>query len=533
MKYIVITGGVISGVGKGIVSSSVGLLLKSKGFNVTCIKIDPYLNVDAGTIRPYDHGEVFVLNDGGECDLDLGSYERFLDISLTKNHNITSGKIFKKVIERERKGDYLGKTVQMIPHITDEIIDEIKRVAMMPISGPTDPDICIIELGGTVGDLESNIFIEALKRLKFSVNDNDFMTIHVSLLVSSGSEQKTKPIQKSVEEIRRLGLEPDILMCRNKDLISDECRSKLSIFCSIPKEYILSVKNCKTVYHVPSHLAIQGACSLIYKKLRISDSMLYENDYFQRLSSFVHKLGMTTDVLHVALVGKYTEVPDSYLSVVKSLEHAACNNGAYVNIRFIDSENELSVLTDIDGIIVPGGFGKRGTDGIMKFIRFARENNIPFLGICYGFQLAIVEFLRNVCEIDTTSEEIDPNDLDNKCIKIIPEESGLLGGTMKLGQHTNISCHQRFVDLYNNTQAKERCRHRYEFDDKYSEYLEKENFKKIAIDEKTKRMTMFSLEDHPFFIGTQFHPEFKTRFFKPHSIFDGFVKACKTRSEML
>lgn len=521
MKYIFVTGGVISGVGKGTITSSLGVLLKSIGYKVTCIKIDPYINIDAGTIRPSDHGEVYVLDDGAEVDLDLGNYERFLDIKLTKDHNITTGKVYQSVIKKERNGDYLGKTIQIIPHVTDYIEEEIIRVSKIPVNLNDTPEITLIELGGTIGDIESSIFTEAIKRLVYKLNYNDYIIVHVSLIINSGNEQKTKPIQRNIEELRKSGLNPDILFCRNKYEIEHHIREKLSLFCNVKTENIISVKNCNNVYEVPEYLYNQNVLSIIRNKLELSNDKC--DDILLLFKTLTSKIKNIDKGITIGLVGKYTELGDSYLSVIKALEHACYHNNLYLDLKMINCENyELEDLNICNGIIVPGGFGERGIEGIIMAIKFSRENNIPFLGICYGFQLAIIEYLRNICNLDTSSSEFNDDPLIDNCITVIDPITKELGGTMKLGSH-KIILDDNCELYYKSHEIDERCRHRYEVNLKYKEILNEHGYKFIGTDLTGQRMMISKLISHKFFVGTQYHPEFKSKFHESHPLFDQFI----------
>eukprot|EP00835_Amoeboradix_gromovi_P005786 NODE_584_length_6418_cov_0.079601.p1 type:complete len:492 gc:universal NODE_584_length_6418_cov_0.079601:6158-4683(-) len=478
-KYIIITGGVLSGIGKGVIASSTGLLLKTYGLRVTAIKIDPYLNIDAGTLSPLDHGEVFVLNDGGEVDLDLGNYERFLDITLCRENNITTGKIYQKVIEKERKGDYLGKTVQIIPHITDEIQDWIQRVAKMPVDDSgLEPDICIIELGGTVGDIESAPFVEALRQFQFRVGQENFCLIHVSLIpvVGAVGEQKSKPTQASVRSLRGLGLSPDILACRSANPLDITVKDKLSMFCHVSPDQVLGVHDCASVYHVPLLLQKQGLLKILERKMNLLPAVELRKKYegaafvdstssslwikWHKMAHRQHK--MIHEEVTIALVGKYTTLHDSYASVLKSLQHASLSCGLKCIVKWIESD-DLEVTTKIkcpqkyhhawqclvsaNGVLIPGGFGVRGTEGMIEAAKWARSENRPFLGICLGLQVAAIEFARNVLDLkDAHSEELS-KDTPHPIVVFMPEVSKThLGGTMRLGSRPTIFKQEELAD---------------------------------------------------------------------------------------
>ena len=521
MKYVVITGGVISGLGKGITASSLGLLLKQSGLTVSAIKIDPYINIDAGTMSPYEHGEVYVLNDGGEVDLDLGNYERFLNINLTKRHNITTGKIYKQVIEAERKGNYLGKTVQMVPHITDAIIDHIINTSKIAVDNNGTPDLCIIELGGTVGDIESMIFLEAIRQLSYKIGKENFCLLHVSL-VPTTSEQKTKPTQHSIIKLRSLGLIPDFIVCRSKDPISDHIKEKIARFCMININNVIGVHNVDNLYKVPQLFQDQNMCAKILKQLNIKNNST-DISLFNRLAQ-EYNIGKK---INIVIVGKYVGLTDSYLSLEKALKIAGIYNKVNVNIIWFDAEKmDISKISNIGGILVPGGFGQRGFDGKIKSIKFARENKIPFFGICLGMQLSVIEYARNVCNLtDVNSEEFSKN--KNDIIKFMPEIGENMGGTMRLGSKLcKIKPFTLAHKIYKNTQIYERHRHRYEVNPTFIKTIEKSGLIFSGSDELNERMEIVELPhtSHPFFIACQFHPEYTSRPNKPNPLFDHFIR---------
>ncbi|KAJ3204020.1 CTP synthase ura7 [Entophlyctis luteolus] len=551
-KYIVVTGGVISGIGKGVIASSTGLLLRTLGMRVTAIKIDPYLNIDAGTMSPLDHGEVFVLDDGGEVDLDLGNYERFLDVTLTRENNITTGKIYKQVIEKERKGDYLGKTVQVVPHITDAIQDWVERVAKIPVDDSgLEPDVCIVEMGGTVGDIESAPFIEAMRQFQFRVGHANFCLIHVSMvpIVGSVGEQKTKPTQASVRDLRGLGLAPDLIACRSSTPLSPEVQQKISMFCHVPISSVLAVHDCPSVYHVPLLLHQQKLTQTIVDRLNIIPRETRSSvSLFVKWKQLCQRLERLHDTVTIVLVGKYTYLHDSYISVVKSLEHASLSCNRKLKLEWVEATNLESEMLQTDaikyydawksvsaanGILIPGGFGVRGTEGMILAAKHARENKIPYLGICLGFQIAVIEFARNVCNMPkANSTELDET-TEHDVVIFMPEITKThLGGTMRLGtketlfgEGTEGSITRR---LYDNVQViHERHRHRYEVNPKYVAQLEAAGLKFVGRDEREERMIILERDpsEHPFFVATQFHPEYKTKPLKPVPTFLGFVLA--------
>ena len=532
MKYVVVSGGVLSGLGKGVTASSIGLLLKSAGLRVTAVKIDPYLNSDAGTMSPFEHGEVFVLDDGGEADLDLGNYERFCDLNLFKNNNITTGKIYSKVIEAERRGDYLGKTVQVIPHITDAVQDWIEDVASTPSDGSDlPPEACVIELGGTVGDIESSPFIEALRQFQFRVGRENIFFVHVSLVPVMGpvGEQKTKPTQHTVKELRGLGISPDVLVCRASAPLEDETRNKLAEFCHVSPNAVISAHDVSNIYRVPLMLEKQGMC----EALKIDCSKTDVLEKWEEMADRVDNLG---DDVHISIVGKYTGLTDSYLSVIKGLQHASYAVNRTLVIDWIEASNledeshdDWSTLKAADGILVPGGFGDRGTEGKILAANYARTNNVPYLGICLGLQIATIEFCRNVLGMEgANSTEFDEN-TPHPAVVFMPEISKThLGGTMRLGSRPTIwqvdDCKIR--TLYGEGDSvDERHRHRYEVNPDLIEKIESHGLKYVGKDESGQRCEIFELDGHPYYVGVQYHPEFKSRPNRPSPPFLGLLKA--------
>ncbi len=520
-KFIFVTGGVMSGLGKGITAASTGRLLKNAGFDVTAVKIDPYLNVDAGTMNPYQHGEVYVLKDGGEVDLDLGNYERFLDEDMTSDHNITTGKTYQHVIEKERAGDYLGKTVQIIPHITDDIKRRIREAA-------EGTDVCIIEVGGTVGDIEGMPYLEALRQFAHEEDDEDILFTHVTLVpYSKNGEQKTKPTQHSVKELRSIGLQPDILVGRCEDELDPETKEKIALFCDVPTSAVFSNPDVEDIYHVPLVVEEEGLAEYVMERLDLTDLALPKTERNNDWRELVTK-ERTGDV-EVALVGKYG-LEDAYMSIHESLKHAGLEAGVDVNVTWVHSEQLADgydgELDEIDGIVVPGGFGARGTEGKIEAVRYARENDVPYLGLCLGFQMAVVEYARNVLELDGAhSAEIDA-ETPHPVIDILPEQYEIedMGGTMRLGAHeTDIEPGTLAHEVYGDTACTERHRHRYEVNPEYITALEDAGL--VFSGKSNNRMEIVELEEHPYFFGTQFHPEFRSRPTRASPPFVGLLDA--------
>jgi len=529
MKYIVVTGGIISGLGKGITASSVGLLLKERGLNITSIKIDPYLNIDAGTMSPYEHGECYVLKDGGEVDLDLGNYERFLNIDLGKYHNITTGKIYKRVLDKERHGKYLGKTVQVIPHLTDEIQNWIIDVAQKSVDDDKKPDVCIIEVGGTVGDIETAPFIEALRQLSLKLDRSDICFIHVSMIINNG-EQKTKPTQHSVSTLRTLGIFPDILVLRTKNYLSDEIKNKLSRFCNINKEHIISNVNVPTIYYVPKIFAEQNICEVVQEIMDLKLNSMYKYSYGKIIEHFENDY----DKYKLIIAGKYTGSQDTYLSLIRAIEHASFQLKMHIEIVWLDSEklddsdDDLIKLEECDGIIIPGGFGSRGIKGKKKVAKYARINNIPLLGICLGLHVMIAELVQ-FYGLDGDSTEWWST--SHPVVDILPGQTGILGGTMRLGNYKTILNKKSLTHkLYGTDTIVERHRHRYEVNNKYIDFIESNGLIFVGKNEDGKLMEIAELDktyNHPFYIGCQFHPELISRNEKAHPLFIGLLQSMK------
>ena len=554
MKYVIVTGGVLSGLGKGITASSIGVLMKSVGMKVTSIKIDPYLNSDAGTMSPFEHGEVFVLDDGGEADLDLGNYERFLDVSLTRDHNLTTGKVYSAVIERERRGDYLGKTVQVIPHITNEIQDWIERVSILPTNDSDDaPDACVIELGGTVGDIESSPFVEALRQFQFRVGRENVCFVHVSLVPVMGpvGEQKTKPTQHTVKELRGLGITPDLIVCRSRDPLHDEVKEKLAAFCHVEPRAVISAHDVSNLYQIPISFERQGVRSMIAECIGVEESD--HDEYLEQWREMADRVDSLDEEVKIAMVGKYTGLSDSYLSVIKALQHSAIAVNRKLTIDWIESTDlDSSMLNSdedsynaaweklklADGILVPGGFGNRGVEGKVEAARYARENNVPYLGICLGLQIATIEFCRNVLNLEgANSEEFveDPENLEHPAVVFMPEISKThMGGTMRLGAKITpfVVDDCKIKRLYGGLDAvSERHRHRYEVNPDLIDRIEAAGLVYVGKDDTGQRCEIMELMDHPYFVGTQYHPEFKSRPGRPSPPFLGLLKAASGQLE--
>lgn len=527
-KFIFVTGGVMSGLGKGVTTSSTAKLLQLAGYKVSCVKIDPYVNYDAGTMNPVAHGEVFVTDDGGECDMDIGNYERFIDTAMTKDHNITTGRVYLDVIRAEREGRYLGQCVQIIPHVTDAIKNTLRKVA-----DDEKLDIMVVECGGTVGDIESLPFLEAFRQMELELGQSNTLFIHVTLapVLDVVGEQKTKPTQHSVQELRRIGIQPDILAVRCKMPLSDDARRKISLFASVEPKCVISCHDAPSIYKVPEVIESQGILKAISERLGLRRSTLQWGNWRAIAESFAKYGGS----VRIAVVGKYVTLPDSYVSVYHALSHAGAGIGKKVEVQWIDSEkfenggqSGLSMLRDFDGILAPGGFGKRGSEGIIAAANFARANNIPYLGICFGFQLAIVAFARHVCKLnDANSTELDAH-TKNPVVDFMPEQRNIhdMGGTMRLGAHV-IAINPRTVaaKVYGSTAIKRRHRHRYEFNQKFLDIVTKNGLVLSAHSDRGRRMEILEIPDHRFYFAVQYHAEFNSRPGKPEQAFDAFVKA--------
>ena len=535
-KYVFVTGGVVSGLGKGITAASLGRLLKNRGYKVANQKFDPYINVDPGTMSPYEHGEVFVTEDGAETDLDLGHYERFTDENLSKNSSVTTGRIYQEVIEKERKGDYLGKTVQVIPHITNAIKNKVYSL------GKNDVDVVITEIGGTVGDIESLPFLEAIRQVGLENKPEDVIYIHVTLLpyISGSNELKSKPTQHSVKELQSIGIKPDILVCRTEIPITASIRNKIALFCNVRPENVIANLTASNLYEVPLMLEKEGLAVEVCKHLEL-DKVEANNEkwaemikHFKEVDSKYKK--QEEKKVNIAIVGKYVKLEDSYLSVIESVKHAGYKNGVGVNIKLIDSEkitsqNVEEMLKDFDGVIVPGGFGNRGIEGKIETIKYVRENKIPFLGICLGMQMAVIEFARNVLKYnDANSVEFDENTA-HPVIHIMEDQKNVTkkGGTMRLGAYPCVLKQGTYArKIYGEEKISERHRHRYEFNNDYREEIEKAGLKISGTSPNGNLVEIVELEEenHPFFVAGQFHPEFKSRPDKPSPLFVELVKKC-------
>lgn len=526
-KFVFVTGGVVSSIGKGIVGASLGRLLKSRNYSVSIVKLDPYINVDPGTMSPYQHGEVFVTDDGAETDLDLGHYERFTDTSSSRLNSVTTGSIYQAVINKERRGDYQGATVQVIPHITNEIKERIHRVAKN-----TNPDVVITEIGGTVGDIESLPFLEAIRQFRKDVGRDNAIYMHVTLIpwIPAAGELKTKPTQHSVKELRSLGIQPDVLVCRCDRTIPRKIKDKISEFCDVPSEAVITSSDANSIYEVPLILEQEGLADQVLQLLRL-DNRTPDLDKWAEL---VKQMQCLESKLKIAIVGKYIQLSDAYLSVVESLTHAGIHAHADVELKWVDAEDiELNSaqksLQEIDGIIVPGGFGNRGVDGKVKAIEYARENQIPFFGLCLGMQCSVIEWGRNVAHLERANSAEFDKETPNPVINLLPEQQDVvdLGGTMRLGLYPcRLAPDTLAYSLYQEEVVYERHRHRYEFNNAYRHQFVETGYKISGTSPDGRLVEIVEYPHHPFFIATQFHPEFRSRPNKPHPLFSGFIKAC-------
>ena len=525
-KYIFVTGGVVSSLGKGIVAASVGRVLKNRGLKVTLQKFDPYLNVDPGTMSPYQHGEVFVTEDGAETDLDLGHYERFIDVNLGQYSNVTAGRVYSSIIEKERRGDYLGGTVQVIPHVTNEI-----KSRVLLAGESSDADVVITEIGGTTGDIESLPFLEAIRQIRSDLGRENVCYIHCTLLpyIKAAGEMKTKPTQQSVKELRGLGIQPDIIVVRNELALTDELRAKISLFCDIPKQNVIESRDVSNLYELPVNLKAQKIDDIVLKHFGLSAQ---EADMTEWLA-LVDRVDNLKENVKIALVGKYVELHDAYISVVESLKHAGYKHNSKITIDWIQSEdvteeNVNDYLKDADGILVPGGFGDRGVEGKITAIRYARENKVPFFGICLGMQLAAVEFARNVCGLTGAhSSELDPN-TPYPIINLLPDQEDVveMGGTLRLGSYPCTLAEGSVAHKeYGEINITERHRHRYEFNNFYRERLTDKGLVLSGVSPDGRLVEIVELPEHPWFVAGQFHPEFKSRPEKAHPLFAGFIRA--------
>ena len=525
-KYIFVLGGVMSGLGKGITASSIGYLLKNAGVKVTILKLDPYLNVDPGTMNPYQHGEVFVLDDGSETDLDLGHYERFIDVNMTKNNNATAGQVYSTVLERERKGEYLGQTVQVIPHVTDEIIIRIKAV-----NQPKKYDVVICEVGGTVGDIESLPFMEAIRQLSLETGYHNHLIVHVTLLpyVKASGELKTKPTQHSVMKLREIGLSPDIIFCRSEYDIEQSVRNKIALFCNVQPDHVIVGKDVPSIYEVPLVMHEQNAGHLISERLKIQ-----KESNLEALKIFIHKFKNPSHEVTIAMCGKYTELIDSYKSVLESFIHSGVENNARVNVKWIQTEKIKDDKTatfefrDVDGILLLPGFGPRGGEGKILSAKYARETHVPFLGICLGLQCAVIEFARHICGLEGANSTEFNKKTKYPVIDLMESQRAIKikGGTMRLGAYDcEIKTGTKTYAAYRKKKISERHRHRYEVNNRYRNKLEKNGLVFSGVNENLGVVETVEIPDHPWFVGGQFHPELKSRVNKAHPLFRDFIKA--------
>ena len=530
-KYIFVTGGVVSSLGKGITAASLGRLLKSRGYRVTIQKFDPYINIDPGTMSPYQHGEVFVTDDGAETDLDLGHYERFIDINLTRNSNVTAGRIYQSVIDKERRGDYLGRTVQVIPHITNEIKERVYRVGR-----EENADFVITEIGGTVGDIESEPFLEAIRQVKKDVPRNDCLYIHVTLVpyIAAAGELKTKPTQHSVKELRSIGITPDILVCRSEHEVSKEMREKIAMFCDVDTDAVFQALTAKSIYEVPLLLQEQGMDKVVLKKLNMEDRPCDMKEWKDMVDKIMapHK-----DKTKIGVVGKYVELPDAYISIVEALKHASFYNHADVEIEYINAVDVESpeanldeIFKGIDGILIPGGFGDRGIEGMIRSAQYAREHKIPFFGICLGMQCAVIEYARNVCGMKKANSTEFDEATPYPVIYLMPEQMSveIKGGTMRLGKDPcKLIAGSHAEEAYGTDLISERHRHRYEVNNDLKEELFSHGLVQAGTLPNGKLTEIVELpeSEHPWYVGVQFHPELKSRPTNPHPLFKAFIAA--------
>ena len=532
-KYIFVTGGVVSSLGKGIAASSIGFLLQRRGLKVRNLKFDPYLNVDPGTMNPFQHGEVFVLDDGSETDLDLGHYERFLDQSLTKDNNVTTGQVYNTIISRERRGDYLGATVQVIPHVTEEIKKRIKKIN----NDDEIPDVVISEIGGTVGDIESLPFLEAIRQMGQEEGLENTMFIHVTLVpyITTAGEFKTKPTQHSVKELREIGIQANMLLCRSAQRISDELRQKISLFCSVPSKNVIAEEDVSTIYKIPVNFCEQGVDDIVCDHFGWDLPAPEIEDW----RVMVNKINNPSRVIKIGICGKYVMLKDAYKSIIESFVHAGVHNDAEVKLIWVSSEDikhngAEKFLKDVDGLLIPGGFGERGVEGKIEAIKFVRENNIPFLGICLGMQCAVIEYARNVCGLKGAHSFEFYRELKYPVIHLMADQEGVsdMGGTMRLGAYKCIVAdNTKSLESYGTKEISERHRHRYEFNNAYRDLLIENGMTLSGLSPDSRLVEMIEISNHPWFIGVQFHPELKSRPTRPHPLFRDFIKAAVGYSE--
>ena len=526
-KYIFVTGGVSSSLGKGIIAASLAKLLQAQNYRVTIQKLDPYLNIDPGTLNPYEHGECFVTDDGAETDLDLGHYERFLNVKTSQANNVTTGRIYQNVIEKERKGDFLGKTVQVIPHITNEIKDRI-----LSLGRNNDFDIIITEIGGTVGDIESLPYIESVRQLKWEMGEENSLVIHLTLIpyLSAAAELKTKPTQHSVKTLMESGVNADIIVCRTEHKLSNAIKNKIALFCNVQNEAVIESIDAETIYDVPILMQKERLDKVVLKKLGLST---VKSSKMDRWKVFLDKLKNTKKIVNIGLVGKYVELQDSYKSIIESLTHAGVANEVKVNIISIHSEsindnNLRELLVNLNGMIVAPGFGERGIEGKIKAIRYSRENHVPFLGICLGMQMAVIEYGRNVLKLEDVNSTEMKEDCKNPIISLMENQKSIInkGGTMRLGAwDCQLLKNSKTEKIYNKKIISERHRHRYELNNKYLDQLNKGDFVPSGINPETNLVEIIEHKEHPWFIGVQFHPEYSSTVLKPHPLFKSFINS--------
>jgi CTP synthase len=529
-KYIFVTGGVVSSLGKGIASASLGRLLAERGLRVTIQKFDPYINVDPGTMSPFQHGEVYVTDDGAETDLDLGHYERFIDRSLGQVNNVTTGRIYQSVISKERRGDYLGGTVQVIPHITDEIKSAIRRLA-------PEHDVVITEIGGTVGDIESLPFLEAIRQFRQEVGRDNAMFIHLTLLpyIAASGEVKTKPTQHSVRELMQIGIQPDVLICRSEHAITEELRRKIALFCNVDPACVIENRDAASIYEVPLRFSQQGLDRHVCERLRLE---VKEPD-LRPWSAMVKKILEPETSVRIAIVGKYTQLSDAYTSIREALIHGGIAHEVGVDLEWMSSDtfaerSASDVLSEFDGLLIPGGFGERGIEGKVEAVRWSREQGLPFFGICLGLQVAIIEFARNVCELPETNSSEFASECENPVISLLDSQQGVtdMGGTMRLGAYPcKLREGSRAAQIYGQSEVSERHRHRYEVNNAYRDVLAEFGMRCAGLSPDGTLVEMIELPDHPWFVGCQFHPEFRSRPMRPHPLFASFVGAAKRHRE--
>jgi CTP synthase len=530
-KYIFVTGGVVSSLGKGIAAASLGLLLKQRGLHIVLQKFDPYLNVDPGTMSPFQHGEVFVTDDGAETDLDLGHYERFIDRNLSQRSNVTTGQVYEAIINRERNGGYLGKTVQVVPHVSDEIK---KRIRLAAENGE-DVDVVITEVGGTTGDIEGLPFLEAIRQMRLDQGRDNVLYIHLTLVpyIKTAHEIKTKPTQHSVKGLREIGIQPDILLCRCDRPLSQELKAKIALFCNVEESAVIEAIDAESIYHVPLKLGKEGLDDLVVEKLRLDVGP----PDLEEWEKMVHKIYSMTESVDVAIVGKYIQIVDAYKSIIESFTHAGVANDVHVNLRWVDAEKieedgPEKWLDSVDGVLVPGGFGERGTEGKITAVKYARENGVPFLGICLGLQMAVIEFARNVCGLDAGSSEFDP-DVAHPVIDLMRDQrsQSKMGGTMRLGAYPcTLEKGTLAHEMYGVDEISERHRHRWEVNNTYREQLAEKGLVFSGLSPKGDLVEIIELPGHPYFIAGQFHPELKSRPMRAHPLFRGLVAAAKELS---